>query len=119
MSGPAAAGMMVPVDRRGSIPRRGSLGTPRLPRKDTPDVRLNRLFLLAVLGAALALGAGTALAAITGTDGNDTLRGTAGSDVIDGRAGGETITGFCGNDLLLGEFFDGSQDPALDGPYRV
>lgn len=47
---------------------------------------------LAVVGVAIVLAGGVALAAtINGTEGNDTLSGTSGTDYIYGKGGDDTI----------------------------
>ena len=99
---------------------------PRPAQKGDPDVRPTKLFLLAMLavfGAALALGAGAALAdridcsgACDGTAGNDTLRGSDGPDTMTGLGGADTLSGLAGNDNLFG---DGQGDPNVDGPDRI
>jgi hypothetical protein len=86
--------------------------------------KLSKLFLLALLGAALALSAGAGLAltidcpgsTCQGTNDNDTLRGTAVRDVITGYGGADTISGRGDNDNLQG---DDQSDPALDGADRL
>lgn len=61
------------------------------------------VLLLAVMGAALLLGTGVALAAaVSGTQGNDTLRGTRQADQIYGLNGNDTLYGRSGSDELYG-----------------
>jgi hypothetical protein len=83
-------------------------------------MRLNRLVLLTVIGAALTLGGTVALAQTIdcpggncfGTDQNDILNGTAGEDFISGLGAADEITGRGSNDTLIG---DGQFDYDLDG----
>jgi len=92
-----------------------------------PDVRRTVAIVLSAL-LALCL-AGAALAAVTGTAGNDTLRGTPADDTIYGRGGNDTIAGGAGNDTLDGGTGaddlrgDAGQDaatyPAATAPVRV
>jgi Ca2+-binding RTX toxin-like protein len=76
--------------------------------------KLRRMVLLLVtMVVASMLGTGVALAAaISGTQGNDTLRGTRqvdqiyglnGNDTLNGRARGDELYGGAGNDTLNGE----------------
>lgn len=89
-----------------------------------------RRFVAIVVALLVALPlAGVALAAITGTAGNDTLTGTPADDTIYGRAGNDTIAGAAGNDTLDGGAGaddlrgDAGQDaatyPAATAPVRV
>ena len=59
--------------------------------------------MLATMSVALVLGAGVAVAAaVSGTQGNDTLRGTNGADQIYGLSGNDTLYGFRDADELYG-----------------
>ena len=61
------------------------------------------VFLLAAMSVALSLGTGIALAAaISGTQGDDTLRGTEQADQIYGLNGGDELFGLDGGDELYG-----------------
>ena len=61
------------------------------------------VLLLTAMGVALLLGTGVAFAAaVSGTQGNDTLRGTQQADQIYGLNGNDTLYGRAGNDELYG-----------------
>ena len=58
---------------------------------------------LTAMSLALLMAAGVAMAAaVSGTQGNDTLRGTRQADQIYGLNGNDTLYGFAGNDELYG-----------------
>lgn len=61
------------------------------------------VLVLTVMGAAVLLAGGVALAAIVeGTDGADNIVGTANADIIDGLAGEDLIAGMAGSDDIDG-----------------
>ena len=61
------------------------------------------VLLLTTMVVALLMAGGVAMAAaVSGTQGNDTLRGTAQADQIYGLNGNDTLYGFAGNDELYG-----------------
>lgn len=67
------------------------------------EVVSRTVLLLAAMGVALLLGTGVALAAaVSGTQGNDTLRGTPQDDQIYGLNGNDTLYGFERSDELYG-----------------
>src|SRR5918998_611261 len=89
-------------------PERGPSGVRRPPRKRRWSgkkgecVRRTGL-VAATMAVALLLSTGVALAAaISGTQGNDTLRGTRRADQIYGLNGRDTLKGFAGGDELYG-----------------
>ena len=72
------------------------------------------ILLLTSLAVMVVVSAGLALAAaITGTNGPDTLNGTQDADKIAGSAKGDTINGKAGNDQLFG---DSGNDNVNGGP---
>jgi Ca2+-binding RTX toxin-like protein len=93
---------------------------------------LRTVLVLVTVSVALMLGTGVALAAaISGTQGNDTLRGTRqadqiyglnGNDTLSGRARADDLYGGAGNDTLNGgsgndDIYGGSgQDDLFGGP---
>lgn len=90
------------------------------------------MLLLVVMGAAVLLSSGAALAVTKqcsdkggygkrcfGTDGADKLRGTAQRDIIYGRGGNDTIVAFGGTDGLYGEEGNDTLRAGAKGDYLV